>query len=140
MAKIDTYHSTQVISAFTLLNMTGTQEAFGAEIDTLGAESLQIIAQADQLTDGTYTITLLYGDESGSVNTVVPSDFVLNSPIVLTSAHPYGVDHAAYLGDKRLAKVRVNSDSAAATASIAVTAIIGKHWHEPVEGDNSPTG
>ena len=139
MSKTDTYHSTKVFDAFTILDMTGTQEAFGKTIDTIGAESVQFAAQCDQLTAGTYTLTIQESDNASDWSDV-PSDFVLNSPLVFTSAIPTDANHSAYVGKKQYVRQKVNADSVAITASIASTCILGIHWHEPVEGENSPTG
>lgn len=141
MASKDTYHVTQVFNAFTILNMTGTQEAFGSAIDTYQMESLQFIGLVDELTAGTYSITLQEDDDSGfSAPQNVGDNFVFNSPMVFTNVDPYGTDHMAYVGHKRYVRVRVNSDSVNVEASICVSAIVGKAWHNPTEGDVEPTG
>lgn len=139
MAKIDTYHTTKNEPAFAITAFIGTQEAFGAAIDTYQTESVQFIGHIDQLSSGTYTVTLQEDDDSGFSNPVdVDSDFVLGSPMIFTSASPSGSDHIGYVGHKRYVRVKVNAASVGAGASIGLTALLGYAHHNPVEGAESP--
>ena len=77
MAKTDTYHTTNSVKTFAILEMNGTQELFGSAVDTLRTESVQLIGHVDQLSSGTYTVEFQESDDSAfTVPIDVDTNFV----------------------------------------------------------------
>lgn len=141
MAKTDTYHTTNSVKTFAILEMNGTQELFGSAVDTLRTESVQLIGHVDQLSSGTYTVEFQESDDSAfTVPIDVDTNFVFGSPMTFTSADANGTAHVGYVGNKRYIRAKVNAVGVVAGASIGVTVLLGYAHHNPIEGSDSPTG
>ena len=103
----------------------------GAIIDTAGYESLEYYIQSATLTDGTYTVQLFHGNDSGlSDATQVTGELILGSAaFALTEDNT--VKRVGYIGKKRYVRIRIVSTVVTTGGTISAVAVLGTPHHGP---------
>ena len=96
----------------------------GNIIATEAFESLEFYLQTGAWTDGTYTLLLEEGDDSGlSDAAVVPTDFVLGTLGVVSSAQE--ISRTGYVGKKAFVRASIVSASTSTGATLSCLAVEG---------------
>ena len=99
----------------------------GNIIDTQGYNALTFILNVGARTDGTYTLSIQHGDDSGLSDATTPdaSDLVGTTAATAVST-AQTMKKLGYVGNKRYVKVSVVSTSVTSGATVGVTALLGR--------------
>ena len=99
----------------------------GNIIDTQGYNALTFILNVGARTDGTYTLSIQHGDDSGLSDATTPdaSDLVGTTAATAVST-TQTMKKLGYVGNKRYVKVSVVSTSVTSGATVGVTALLGR--------------
>lgn len=130
----DLHHNVGSEIALANQNITTDTTTVGAIIDSKGFESLEFIIASGTITDGTYTLILEEGDDSGlSDAAVVPADEVLGVLTGFVAADDDTTKRVGSIGKKRYQRLSILS--AATTTggtNFSATAVKGHPHTAPV--------
>ena len=103
----------------------------GAIIDTAGYEALEYYIQSATITDGTYTVQLFHGNDSGLSDAAqVTGELILGSAVfILTDDN--AVKRVGYIGKKRYVRIRVVSTGVTTGGTLGAVAVLGTPHHAP---------
>lgn len=97
----------------------------GVIIDTLGYGALAFVLNVGARTDGSYTLALTHGDDSGLSDGAAPDASDINGAAsAVTSAQT--LQKLGYVGNKRYVRASVVSTGVTSGATVGVTAILGR--------------
>lgn len=105
----------------------------GAIIDTAGYESLEFYLLTAAITDGTYTLQIFHGNDSGlsdATQATVANEEVLGS-VAVTSANANSTRRIGYVGKKRYVRLRIVSTGVTTGGTMGAVAVLGTPLHGP---------
>lgn len=121
-----------VLALVTAAIVTDTTTA-GAIIDTLNYESIEFVLQSGTITDGTYTVLLEDGDDSGlSDNAAIAADLTLGTLPVFVGADDNVVKRVGAISKKRYIRLSIVSASTSTGGTLGAIAIQGHPHIAPV--------
>lgn len=113
-------------------SITTNTNTDGAIIDTASHQSLEYYIQSGTLTDGTYTVQLFHGDNSGLSDAAqVTGEEILGSA-VFAATEDNTVKRVGYIGKKRYVRIRIVSASVTTGGTVGAVAVLGTPMHAPV--------
>lgn len=130
MANQDMHNNQAATQALDYQEITSDTNTDGDIIDTQGFEGCEFTLQGATITDGTFTLAVRQGDDSGlSDATTASGSEVLGSEAVTASNT---VAQIGYVGNKRYVQLRVVSTATTSGGFVAGTAALGHPLHAPV--------
>lgn len=132
--EIDLASNVKAFNAFTIQGISTNTTTVGNIIDTQGFESCVFIVHTKTITDGTYTVKLEDGDDSGlSDASDVDSTLIINSLPVLTSVDDNIVVRFGCVSKKRYIRLSIVSTGVVTGAlMIGATCLLGDAHTCPV--------
>lgn len=113
-------------------SITSNTNTDGAIIDTAFFQSLEYYVQSGTLTDGTYTVQLFHGNDSGLSDAAqVTGELILGSA-VFAATDDNAVKRVGYIGKKRYVRIRIVSTGVTAGGTLSAVAVLGTPSHAPV--------
>ena len=113
--------------------ITSTTTTAGAIIDSLGFESLEFIVEAGTLTDGTYTVLLEDGDDSGlSDAAAVDSELVLGTlPVFAFASDDDAAKRVGTITKKRYVRLSIVSTVVTTGGGLSSVAVLSNAHTRP---------
>ena len=133
MAEYDLHSNVKQEVALDSQDITTDTTTVGNIIDTRGFESLEYVIQSGTITDGTYTLVLEQGDDSGlSDAAVVPTDEVLGVLTGFVAADDDAAKRVGSIGKKRFQRLSILSASTSTGATkVSSVAVLGHPQSAP---------
>ena len=133
MAEFDLHSNIKGEVALDSQDITTDTTTVGNIIDTRGFESIEFTIQSGVITDGTYTLILEQGDDSGlSDVAVVPTDEVLGVLTGFVAADDNATKRVGSIGKKRFQRLSILSASTSTGATrFSSVAVLGHPQSAP---------
>jgi len=136
-------NATRIFGAEALVPQTisSNTTTVGPIIDTKLFESLTFLLNVGDYTDGTYTVTIEHGDDSGLSDTAAvtiaddPQTLIASNPLVAADLvlAAAGLKRFGYIGKKRYVRLSVVSTAVTTGAIAAILAIQGHAKSNPTD-------
>lgn len=133
MSEYDLHSNIKQEVALDSQDITTNTTTVGNIIDTRGFESIEFVIQSGVITDGTYTLILEQGDDSGlSDAAVVPTDEVLGVLTGFVAADDNAAKRVGSIGKKRFQRLSILSAGTSTGATkMSSVAILGNPQSAP---------
>lgn len=130
----DLHSNVKQVVALDSQDITTDTTTVGNIIDTVGFESLEYVIQSGTITDGTYTLILEEGDDSGlSDAAVVPAAEVLGVLTGFVAADDDAAKRVGSIGKKRYQRLSILSATTTTGATkMSSVAVLGHPKSAPV--------
>jgi hypothetical protein len=133
MANIDLKNDIKTLVGLDVQAISSSTTTAGNIIDTQDFESLTFVQVLGALTDGTYTLLIEDGEDSGlSDAAAVADDFLVGTEASTVLSAANGISRIGYVGKKRYVRASVVSATVTTGATAGVVAIQGSPRHSVV--------
>ena len=139
----DLHHNLSFAPAINPAAIASNTATHGVIIDTKGFDSLEFVIQSGTLTDGTYTPSLIEGDDPTlSDGAAVTAGDLLGTVAGATFAatDDNKVKKIGYRGNKRYVRLTITSAGVTTGGTLGAVAVQGHPRSAPVDLGNSGTG
>lgn len=128
----DLHHDCDVLPAYAGGTIGSNIDTDGIEVDLSGYEGCEFALYSGTITDGTYALTILESDASGSGYAAAAADSILGAASFVAASDSV-VKRIGYCGYKRYVKLRITSAGTTSGGVFkgAVAVLIGPK-HAPV--------
>lgn len=124
MAQYDLHNLLNGAVALNIGAISSSTTTTGNIIDTQGYTGIEFFLLVGARTDGTYTMSLEHGDDSGLSDAAAPSsDDVIGSA---ASSAANSVKRLGYVGNKRYVRCKVVSTTVTSGATVGALAVRGR--------------
>ncbi|MBZ9674546.1 hypothetical protein [Mesorhizobium sp. ES1-1] len=107
--------------------ITSSTTTNGVILDTQGYNALTFVLNVGARTDGTYTLAVTHGDDSGLSDGATPAaDDLVGTAAGTAVAAAQTMKKLGYVGNKRYVRVSVVSTGVTSGATVGATAILGR--------------
>ncbi|MBZ9975486.1 hypothetical protein [Mesorhizobium sp. BR-1-1-10] len=125
--QFDTANSLTPKVALNTAAISSSTTTNGVILDTQGYGGLTFVLNVGARTDGTFTLAVTHGDDSGLSDGVTPAaDDLVGTAAGTAVSAAQTMKKLGYVGNKRYVRASVVSTSVTSGATVGVTAILGR--------------